>query len=220
MATAICLLPSATCSTPTHTRTHTHTHTHTNPPTNAPLPLKKRPPPPPSPHPHPPHLSTSDNTHGAEWKGSYVNFFGELDANGITTFYDSVCGLPLFRAPIGRSFAEWKKETVNHGWPSFRKEEMVAENVKFYGNEMRSACDVHLGHNLPDYSGDRYCINMVCMAGRQVRRNGTDSDPVSTSADFLTTSPFAGTNGASHSVGGGVVSLVAVLAAAAAVLLR
>ena len=127
-----------------------------------------------------------------------------------------MCGLPLFRAPIGRSFAEWKKETVNHGWPSFRKEEMVAENVKFYGNEMRSACDVHLGHNLPDYSGDRYCINMVCMAGRPVKGNGTDA--VSTSADFLTTSPFAGTNGASNSVGGGVVSLVAVLAAA--VLLR
>ena len=30
----------------------------------------------------------------------------------------------------------------------------------------------HLGHNLPDKSGNRYCINLVCVAGSPV------ADPV------------------------------------------
>jgi hypothetical protein len=32
-----------------------------------------------------------------------------------------VCGLPLFKAPINRTFAEWRAETEEHGWPSFRR---------------------------------------------------------------------------------------------------
>lgn len=93
-----------------------------------------------------------------------IALFDKLDSNGITTFYDSVCGKPLFRAPIGRSFDQWKRESIAHGWPSFRKEEMVADNVKILqGGRMESACGTHLGHNLPD-GEDRYCIDLVCIA--------------------------------------------------------
>ena len=100
----------------------------------------------------------SHNTHYAERRGSYSHVYSQLDSSGVTTFYDSVCGIPLFRAPVGRSFAEWQAESVNHGWPSFRKEETFTENVIILSSgEMRSMCDVHLGHNLPDSRGDRYC---------------------------------------------------------------
>ena len=40
------------------------------------------------------------------------------------TFYDSVSGKPLFIAPRGRTFDEFKKESMAHGWPSFRDEEV------------------------------------------------------------------------------------------------
>ena len=61
----------------------------------------------------------------------------------------------------------FKKESVAHGWPSFRPEETFHENVKILDNgEMVSTCGTHLGHNLPDDQGDRYCINLICVAGQ------------------------------------------------------
>ena len=65
------------------------------------------------------------NRHYAEHRGyaSTVGFYDSLDSNKVHTFYDSVCGIPLFKAPVGRSFAEWRAESVNHGWPSFRPAE-------------------------------------------------------------------------------------------------
>merc|ERR1712085_117350 len=54
----------------------------------------------------------------------------------------------------------------HHGWPSFRPEEIVSENVIIHeGGRMESRCLTHLGHNLPDGGVDRYCIDLVCMAG-------------------------------------------------------
>jgi hypothetical protein len=40
----------------------------------------------------------------------FTNVVGTWKVNktGVTTFYDSVCGIPLFRAPVGRTFAEWE----------------------------------------------------------------------------------------------------------------
>ena len=38
-----------------------------------------------------------------------VGLFRKVDSSQVTTFYDSVCGLPLFNAPVGRSFDEWVK---------------------------------------------------------------------------------------------------------------
>lgn len=93
----------------------------------------------------------------------------ESDASGEITFYDSVSGKPLFIAPRGRTFKEFVKESTAHGWPSFRDSEVVPDNVRVLSNgETVSVDGTHLGHNLPDSSGNRYCINLVSVAGREI----------------------------------------------------
>ena len=88
-------------------------------------------------------------------------------------YYDSVSGKPLFVAPVGRSIDDFLSESLRHGWPSFRPAELIAENVIIHlGGRMSSTCGTHLGHNLPDFSGDRYCIDLVCIAGHPA--NGTE----------------------------------------------
>ena len=106
----------------------------------------------------------------AEYRGYLaapeVDLFGRLHPDVETTFFDSVCGLPLFIAPRGRTFEEFKDESLHHGWPSFRPEEIVSENVIIHSDgRMESKCLTHLGHNLPEGGVDRYCIDLVCMAG-------------------------------------------------------
>lgn len=87
--------------------------------------------------------------------------------DGELTFYDSVTGLPLFKAPKGRSYDKFVSESLVHGWPSFRDEEVVWENVRVLRDgETVSLTGTHLGHNLPDFKGNRYCINLVCIAGQ------------------------------------------------------
>ena len=89
-------------------------------------------------------------------------------ANGSpVTFYDSNTGKPLFQAPIGRSVDEFIDESKVHGWPSFRDNEVVWDNVRVLKNsgETVSVDGTHLGHNLPDRKGNRYCINLVSVAG-------------------------------------------------------
>ena len=83
------------------------------------------------------------------------------------TFYDSVTGKPLFKAPIGRKMSGFLKESQDHGWPSFRDQEVVWENVRCLENgEAVSLDGSHLGHNIPDNKGNRYCINLVSVAGK------------------------------------------------------
>lgn len=95
-----------------------------------------------------------------------VSLFSKLDA-GVTTFYDSVCGLPLFRAPINRTLAEFKADTEEHGWPSFRPAEVVTENVvtDLKSGFVTSKCGTHLGSYLPDAKGPRWCMDLSCIAG-------------------------------------------------------
>ena len=89
------------------------------------------------------------------------------EAKGETTFYDSVSGKPLFVAPRGRSLKAFIRESKAHGWPSFRDSEVVEENLRILSNgEAVSVDGTHLGHNLPDRTGNRYCINLVSVAGR------------------------------------------------------
>ena len=96
-----------------------------------------------------------------------VNLFGRLNPENETIFYDSVCGIPLFIAPRGRTFEEFKMESLHHGWPSFRPEEIVSENVIIHSDgRMESRCLTHLGHNIPEGGVDRYCIDLVCIAGQ------------------------------------------------------
>ena len=108
--------------------------------------------------------------HSGYWEGkrSSASFLKEEgEASGEITFYDSNTGKPLFIAPRGRTFKEFVIESKAHGWPSFRDEEVVWENVRCLPNgEAVSVDGTHLGHNLPDRKGSRYCINLVCVAGR------------------------------------------------------
>jgi len=97
-----------------------------------------------------------------------VDLFGTLKkAKGPVTFYDSVCGIPLFRAPIGRSFDDFMAETIEHGWPSFRSAEVVdTKNIQILeSGAVVSKCGTHLGSSLPDAKGQRYCLDLSCIAG-------------------------------------------------------
>ena len=100
----------------------------------------------------------SYNRHYAEPSGSWTgtSFLREVDRAGATTFYDSVTGRPLFVAPRGRSFEEWERESRAHGWPSFRDDEVVWDDVRVLPDgEAVSVAGTHLGHNLPDGKGNR-----------------------------------------------------------------
>ncbi|GAX25453.1 hypothetical protein FisN_1Hh409 [Fistulifera solaris] len=112
------------------------------------------------------------NRHYAEYSGYWqaTSFLEEVDTavkeGTPIVFYDSNTGKPLFRAPVNRSWEEFLKESRSHGWPSFRDDEVVWENVRVLpGGETVSVDGTHLGHNLPDSMGRRYCINLVSVAG-------------------------------------------------------
>lgn len=126
------------------------------------------------------------------YKRKDVDLFAHLNVSGETTFYDSVCGLPLFVAPRGRTLADFQADTAEHGWPSFRKEELIAGN-SFIDNstgEVRSKCGTHLGSYLPDDKGPRWCLDLVCLAG-------SPSAPVMTasSGGDIPLATFDGTQG-------------------------
>ena len=81
-------------------------------------------------------------------------------------FYDSVTNKPLFKAPLDRTWPCFLHETNNHGWPSFRIQEIIQENVRVLEDgEVVSVDGTHLGHNIPDSLGDRFCINLVSISG-------------------------------------------------------
>lgn len=112
------------------------------------------------------------NRHYAEFRGYWqsTNFVEEAKEEYQTTgeikFYDSNTGKLLFVAPKGRSFEDFISESVSHGWPSFRDNEVVWDDVRVLKNgESVSLAGTHLGHNLPDATGNRYCINLVSVAG-------------------------------------------------------
>ena len=114
---------------------------------------------------------TNYNRHFAEIGGYFESTDLEkvvLEAKEPVTFYDSVTGKPLFVAPLGRSAEDFIEESRIHGWPSFRDTEVVWQNVRVLrkSGETVSVDGTHLGHNLPDRKGNRYCINLVSVAGR------------------------------------------------------
>mmetsp|Transcript_47878 Transcript_47878/g.117424 ORF Transcript_47878/g.117424 Transcript_47878/m.117424 type:complete len:379 (+) Transcript_47878:58-1194(+) len=94
-----------------------------------------------------------------------IQLFSKIDK--VTTFYDSVCGLPLFRAPMNRSLEDFKTDTEEHGWPSFRKEEAIMENLVTDTKTgfVYSKCGTHLGSYLPDAKGPRWCMDLSCVSG-------------------------------------------------------
>ena len=89
------------------------------------------------------------------------------DGKTQITFYDSNTGKALFHAPRGRTLEEFLEESRNHGWPSFRDDEVNWDLVRCLPDgEAVSVDGTHLGHNLPDRKGNRYCINLVSVAGK------------------------------------------------------
>jgi hypothetical protein len=87
-------------------------------------------------------------------------------SNGLYPFYplintvhtDSNTGKELFYAPKGRDLEGFLKESGSHGWPSFRDEEVNWDYVRVLKDgECVSVDGTHLGHNLPDSTGNRYC---------------------------------------------------------------
>merc|ERR1711918_116076 len=77
------------------------------------------------------------NRHYAEFSGYWetTSFLSDgTTKQQEVTFYDSVTGKPCFVAPRGRSWAEFVSESRAHGWPSFRDEEVVADNVRVLAN--------------------------------------------------------------------------------------
>lgn len=77
------------------------------------------------------------NQQYAEHRGYWTktNFFEEAKAEyeekGEVTFYDSNTGKALFVVPRGgRTFQEFIKETLTHGWPSFRDEECIWDEIR------------------------------------------------------------------------------------------
>ena len=108
------------------------------------------------------------NRHYAEYSGYWktTDFLKTVSKSEPTKFYDPVTGKHLFTAPIGRTWDDFIKESESHGWPSFRDEEVNWDNVRcLRDGECVSITGTHLGHNLPDRKGNRYCINLVSVAG-------------------------------------------------------
>ena len=109
------------------------------------------------------------NRHYAEFSGYFLqtNWLQEVQhKEEATTYYDSNSGRPLFMAPQNRSFDAFLQESINHGWPSFRDDEVNWQYVRVLPDgECVSIDGTHLGHNIPDQKGNRYCINLVSIAG-------------------------------------------------------
>lgn len=108
------------------------------------------------------------NRHYAEHAGYWqsTGYLKEVNRDEPTKYYDAVTGNHLFTAPVGRAMDDYLKESTSHGWPSFRDDEVNWDYVRCLPNgECVSVTGTHLGHNIPDATGNRYCINLVCVAG-------------------------------------------------------
>ena len=120
------------------------------------------------------------NRHYAEHSGYFLqtNWLQEVqDEESAVTYYDSNTGNPLFMAPQNRSFHAFLQESTNHGWPSFRDDEVNWQYVRVLPDgECVSIDGTHLGHNIPDQKGNRYCINLVSIAGSPLKPPRTSYD--------------------------------------------
>ena len=98
--------------------------------------------------------------------GTEAPFSGKYYDNKATGIYECICcGAPLFESST--------KFDSGSGWPSYYEAlEGAVTEIKDMSHgmiriEVRCAsCDAHLGHVFPDGpepTGERYCINSVCL---------------------------------------------------------
>ena len=136
--------PSGLFSEVQNPHTHTHTHTHTRM-----------------------HAGALRSVELTSTNICQVDLFSKaVMVDGSITFFDSVCGVPLFTAPKNRTLQQFEDESILHGWPSFRDAEVHLGNVVTEADgSVRSKCGTYLGSLDKDREGTRYCINLVCIAG-------------------------------------------------------
>ena len=97
---------------------------------------------------------------------SWESFVKESKAHGWPSFRDEeVCvhRLPGSFGGVEARLCVTPSHTASVPFPR----QVVAENVRLLANgEAVSVDGTHLGHNLPDGRGNRYCINLVSIAGK------------------------------------------------------
>jgi len=86
------------------------------------------------------------NRHYAEYSG-YWERTAFMQAASLAaesgskiTFYDSNTGKPLFYAPVIRSWKDFMEESRNHGWPSFRDDEVESRDKTVVWNTENLTC--------------------------------------------------------------------------------
>jgi len=110
------------------------------------------------------------NRHYAERAGYFetTSFVREGASCERITFFDSNAPHNLLftiGGEAGRSWSHFLEESIDHGWPSFRDSDVVWEHCRVLNDgEVVSTVGTHLGHNLPDLTGNRFCINLVSIA--------------------------------------------------------
>lgn len=113
------------------------------------------------------------NRRYAERSGSWesTTFLANENGQETVTFYDSNSGSALFHIEPSR-WDDFIEESRRHGWPSFRMQDVHWEYVRVLANgETVSTFGTHLGHNLPDAKGARFCINLVSIAGNPIEQS-------------------------------------------------
>jgi len=117
---------------------------------------------------------SNHNRHFAERSGYFGSTAVVAEGGAVAigrgqpvVFYDSNTRAPLFHVggEGGRRWDAFVDESAAHGWPSFRDGDVNWEHVRVLSNgEVVSTAGTHLGHNLPDKKGNRFCINLVSVA--------------------------------------------------------
>ena len=93
---------------------------------------------------------------------TFVTFFRALHRS-ITEFFGQLVDFPDDLRPWSKCIHAHDASCIYaYAKPSFRDEEVNWDLVRVLKDgETVSVDGTHLGHNLPDGSGNRYCINLV-----------------------------------------------------------
>lgn len=119
----------------------------------------------------------SSNTSATVRYFETIRLFQQLNTSQMTTFYECTCGLPLFVAPVGRSFDQWRNDCERNGQLEFQEEEIIKKNTKvLQSGDLVSICGRHVGkYTTSSTSGDVYVANIACISGSPIHSITTPS---------------------------------------------